>query len=238
MNGTSPTEIVRVYVWEVPVRVTHWLIALSIAVLAATGFYIGNPFVVVTGQAGQHFLMGWTKVVHYYAALAFTLSVVARIAWMFRGNTYARWQEFIPLNGRRWSTLVSTLKFYLFVLRRPPAVVGHNPLAGLTYTLVFGLYLTAIATGLALYSVSAGPLMHRFAFLIPLVGGLQTARWIHHVVMWLLLGFAVHHVYSAVLVSNVEASATMDSIFSGYKFVSREHPALSGVRAPQPERIR
>ena len=30
-------ETVRVYVWEWPVRVCHWLIAGSIAVLAVTG---------------------------------------------------------------------------------------------------------------------------------------------------------------------------------------------------------
>jgi Ni/Fe-hydrogenase 1 B-type cytochrome subunit len=64
----------------------------------------------------------------------------------------------------------------------------------------------------------------------PLVGGLYVARWIHHAVMWLLLGFAVHHVYSAVLMSTVEANATMESIFSGYKFVPREDLEYSGYR--------
>ncbi len=39
--------------------------------------------------------------------------------------------------------------------------------------------------------------------------------------MYLLLGFAVHHVYSAILMSQVEASATMESIFSGFKFVRK-----------------
>ena len=34
------------------------------------------------------------------------------------------------------------------------------------------------------------------------------ARWIHHVVMWLLLGFTVHHVYSAVLVAIIEKNGT------------------------------
>jgi Ni/Fe-hydrogenase 1 B-type cytochrome subunit len=39
--------------------------------------------------------------------------------------------------------------------------------------------------------------------------------------MWLLLGFAVHHVYSAVLMALVE-KRTMDSIFTGYKWVSKK----------------
>ena len=34
----------RLYVWEMPVRVYHWLNALSISVLGVTGFLIGKPF--------------------------------------------------------------------------------------------------------------------------------------------------------------------------------------------------
>ena len=33
----------RVYVWQLPVRIFHWLNALSIAVLAITGFIIADP---------------------------------------------------------------------------------------------------------------------------------------------------------------------------------------------------
>jgi Ni/Fe-hydrogenase 1 B-type cytochrome subunit len=128
--------------------------------------------------------------------------------------------------------LLATLEFYLFLLRKPPGYVGHNPLAGLTYVLVFFLYAVMIATGLALYSASAGVSspMRAFQFLIPLLGGLQSARWIHHVVMWLLLGFAVHHVYSSVLMSQVEANATVESIVSGYKFVPRDDVVEHGAR--------
>ena len=42
--GSVPDERVSVYVWELPVRVAHWTIALSLFVLAATGFAIGHPF--------------------------------------------------------------------------------------------------------------------------------------------------------------------------------------------------
>ena len=48
--------------------------------------------------------------------------------------------------------------------------------------------------------------------------------------MWLLWGFVVHHVYSAILMSQVEGNATMESIFSGYKFVQRDDVIYSGYR--------
>jgi Ni/Fe-hydrogenase 1 B-type cytochrome subunit len=73
--------------------------------------------------------------------------------------------------------------------------------------------------------------MRLFTFLIPLFGGLQSARAIHHIGMWLLLGFAVHHVYSAILMSQVEANATVESIVSGYKFVPRQDVLEPGARA-------
>lgn len=211
----------RLYVWELPVRVSHWLIALSVVVLAFTGFYIGHPFIAVSGPARDHFVMGWFKVIHYYAAIVFTLSVLSRVVWMFTGNKYARWNQFIPTTYTRLLNFGRTLRFYLFLRTRPPAVIGHNPLAGATYTIVFLLYFIIIATGLAMYSQSAaiGSPMRAFHFLIPLLGGLQSARWLHHVGMWLLLGFIVHHIYSAVMYSAVERNATTESIFTGYKFV-------------------
>lgn len=225
-------EIVREYVWELPVRITHWLIALSMAVLAITGVYIGHPFVISSGPAGERFIMGTMKVVHFYTAIVFTLSVLARVIWMFTGNKYSSWDKYIPVSKRRRDGIMPTLKFYLFVLRKPPGFVGHNPVAGLAYSAVFFLYFVQIASGFALYASSAhvDSWMRGFDFLIPLLGGLQTARWIHHVVMWLLIGFFVHHVYSGVLMSTVEANATMESIFSGYKFVPREDLEHSGYR--------
>lgn len=226
------SDLVRVYVWEVVVRVTHWVNAGAIVVLAATGVYIGFPFLIVAGPAGEHFTMGTVKLVHSYAAIAFTLSVLSRLVWMFLGNRYARWDKFLPVHAIRRRGILPTLRYYLFARRKPTGFVGHNPVAGLTYSLIFLLFLLQIATGLALYSAGAhvdSPL-RAFQFLGPLLGGLQTARWIHHLVMWLLLGFAVHHVYSAVLMSHVEPNATMESIFSGYKFVPREDLVYSGYR--------
>jgi Ni/Fe-hydrogenase 1 B-type cytochrome subunit len=228
---TSP-EIVHVYVWEVPVRVTHWLIVLAIGVLSVTGLYIGHPFNLDPGQAGQHFVMGWMKVIHFWAAYVFIGSVLARVVWMFTGNKYARWDKFIPVHRSRINGIWPTIKFYLFALRKPPGFVGHNPIAGLAYVGVFGLYFLAIATGLIMHGASAdvGSPLRWFNSFAPLVGGLQMARWLHHVSMWLLLGFMVHHVYSGTLMSTIEANATMESIFSGYKFVPPEDLEYSGYR--------
>jgi Ni/Fe-hydrogenase 1 B-type cytochrome subunit len=224
-----PTELARVYVWEWPVRATHWVVATAVLVLAATGFTISHP-------PGPWAPLGTVKAIHSYAAIAFTLAFASRLAWMFLGNRWARWDQFLPVTRERRNGLAPTLRYYLFMLRKPPGYIGHNPLAGATYTLVLLLELLMITTGFALYSASApywSP-MRAFRVLIPALGGLQTARWIHHAGMWLLIGFVVHHVYSAVLMSQVEANATVESIFSGYKFVPEEDVLRPGARGAAP----
>jgi len=232
MTNALPSQLMCTYVWQIPVRITHWLIAISIVVLSVTGLYIGHPFMTVPGEARLSFVMGWMKMIHLYAALTFITAVLVRVIWMFTGNKYARWDKFVPVHKSRRHGILPTLRFYLFALRKPPGFVGHNPIAGMTYTLVFGLYFLAILTGLTLWAPYAdvGSPVRWFASFAPLLGGFQTARWIHHVVMWLLLGFAVHHVYSGVLMSIIEANGTMESIFSGYKFVPHEDLEFSGYR--------
>ncbi len=225
-------SLVKVYVWEWPVRLTHWLNAIAIWVLSVTGVYMGYPLLLATGEASHHFLMGWAKLLHYYAAIVFTLSVLSRIVWMFRGNRFASWRYFLPWGKERQRALGPSLGFYLFRLRLPPGIVGHNPLAGVIYTFVFLAFLAQIGTGLAMYAASAdhdSP-VKLFEGLLPMFGGLQTARFIHHAIMWLIWAFFVQHVYSAILMSQVEPTATMESIFSGYKFVPRDDVIHPGSR--------
>ncbi len=210
----------RIYVWELPVRVTHWLLFFSVLILSATGYYLGHPFISVPGPAKDHFVMGTARAIHLYTAIAFTLAVLVRIYWMFAGNRYARLADLIPLTRRRLRSFWRTFLYYLFLRGHPDVYQGHDALAAASYGLVFAIYLVLIATGLALYTVYA-PVDSPFQFfriLVPVFNGLQVARLIHHICMWVVLIFAVIHIYSAVLWSLIEDSGEMDSMFTGYKF--------------------
>jgi len=219
-HAHSP-EIERVYVWDLVVRMSHWIIMLTTFILAITGIYIGKPYLTPAGPAGEMSVMGTMKVVHFYSAIIFTLAVLVRIGWMFVGSYYARWQQFVPMSPRRRRDVFGMLKFYSFFSSDPPLNVGHNPLAGMTYLAVFSIYLIMIVTGVALYSISAVGYMEWFDWLVPLLGGAQTARWIHHIAMWFLLGFVAHHIWSAMLVSRIEGMGLIDSLFSGYKWLPK-----------------
>ena len=216
---------IRVYVWDLVVRNTHWVIALTMAILVATGLFMAHPFGFPGTTPDSHFLMGWVRVVHFYTAIFFTLAVLVRLVWFFTSPAlHARWKQFIPVQSYRRRELLSAIKFYSFFRARPPDVIGHNPLAGLSYAGVFVLYAVMITSGFAMYAGSAlpGAFMKSFEFLVPIYGGLQTARIIHHVVMWVLILFVTLHVYANALTSALEQNGEVDSIFAGYKFVHRE----------------
>lgn len=208
------------YVWEVPVRVTHWVNMLSILILSVTGVFIGAPKVLAL-DASQ-FAMGWFRLVHFVAAYCLAISVVSRIYWAFKSNNkYASWREFFPIltaEGRQ--NMIDTFKYYSFINKNAPHTVGHNALAGTAYSAVFLLYLVMICTGFALYSEHApGGFMNRtFGILLHIFSN-QGLRLTHHCVMWLLIGFAIHHIYSAWLMDIKEKGGVMSSIFSGYKAV-------------------
>ena len=57
-----------VYLWHWPIRAMHWIAAASIVVLLVTGFYIGKPYFMTTGEASSHFLMGRMRFLHFAAA--------------------------------------------------------------------------------------------------------------------------------------------------------------------------
>ena len=82
------------YVWEFPVRLTHWVNFLAIIILTFTGAYIGSPF--MQPPPGEHFYMATIRFIHFVAAYAFTLSCLLRVYWAFSGNEYSRWRQFFP----------------------------------------------------------------------------------------------------------------------------------------------
>ena len=207
-----------VYVWEFPVRLTHWLNVLAIVVLSFTGFYIGNPFIYVA--PGEASLMAVMRFFHFVSAYAFALSFLLRIYWGFVGNPYARWGQFFPVKGQRRKDIWGNVLFYMLLRRSAPPAVGHSSTAVLSYLVLFFFFVVEIVTGFALYSES-----HPAGVLWMLLGGFSlrvfsasTLRFLHHATMWLILAFVVVHIYIAWLNDIAEKGVgVMSSIFGGYK---------------------
>jgi Ni/Fe-hydrogenase 1 B-type cytochrome subunit len=218
--SAKPIAKERIYIWQLPVRLVHWVLFFSILILSGTGYYIGHPFISVPGPAKEHFVMGTMRAIHLYTAFVFSAAVLFRVYWFFAGNRYARLPEFIPLTARRWRGLWRTFLYYCFLKPYPEVYPGHDALAASTYGFIFLIYLLLMATGLALYIpiASISSPFQVFGFLVPIFGGLQMARLIHHICMYVVFIFVVIHIYSVVLWSIIAESGEIDSIFNGYKF--------------------
>lgn len=228
-----------IYVWEIPVRLTHWVNFFCIVVLCFTGYYIHNPYVQVSAREayGQAF-MSHMRDAHMLFAFIFVASLLLRTYWAFwGGNQWSSWRALVPFftpEGR--GKMVESVKYYFFFRREPPTVLGHNALAGFTYGIIVMLYFLQVFTGFALYGMGnpGGFWWNMTSWVFPYVDA-QHIRLIHNFIMWWLIAFAIHHVYSAFLVDSEEANGLMTSIFSGWKFQCPHTAERSGGDVQKPD---
>ena len=133
----------RVRIWDLPVRISHWAIALLFAVQWWTG---------ETGRLGWHRLAG-------YAVIGL---VVFRLLWGLLGSSTARFASFV-----RGPRAVFAYLAKLRVRGDGRFRIGHNPLGG--WSVVLMLALLAVQAGLGLYAIDtdgleSGPLAARVSF--------------------------------------------------------------------------
>ncbi len=215
----------RIYVWEIPVRLTHWINALSIVVLSFTGYYIARPYLAISPQeVYSNFFMGYMRFTHFLFGYIFLASLILRTYWAFVGNQWASWRALVPfLTPEGRGLFRQSVEFYFFARREPPVVLGHNALAGFTYAIIVTLYFIQVFTGFALLGLSdPGGFWNTMTGWVFSIVHMQWIRVIHHVVMWLLIAFAMQHIYVAFLIDAEESNGLISSILTGYKFIVPE----------------
>jgi Ni/Fe-hydrogenase 1 B-type cytochrome subunit len=217
----------RIYVWELPVRFYHWLNALCVLALIATGYLIGTPFSVsYSAEAYQQYWFGWVRFLHFVAAFIFFFNFLVRLYWGFAGNRYARWTNFLPFRKAQVQEMGEVLKVDVLQTQlRGRISVGHNALAGLIYFLSFLVFLFQSVTGFALYSGMSSSLLPRmFRWIVPLMGGDFAVRQWHHAFMWFFVAFAIVHVYLVFYHDYIEGRGTTSSMVGGWKFERDDAP--------------
>ena len=221
-NAQTGAPRKALYVFEAPVRIWHWLHAISIVVLAATGYLIANPLPSIGGEASQHFLMGNLRMIHFIAGYVFGIGFLVRIYWGFVGNKYSRELFYLPVWRKAWwKDLWGEILFYGFIRREAPPSVAHNALAQAAiwfFNTILGLFL--IFTGFALYSEGLGLgswADSMFGWVIPLMGGSQSVRMWHLLGMWLIIFFAIIHIYMAVRADIMGRQTSVSAIISGWR---------------------
>jgi Ni/Fe-hydrogenase 1 B-type cytochrome subunit len=213
----------RRYVWQLPLRISHWLNVLALTVLFWTGLYINYPVLAPAGEPFDHFVMGQVWQLHFIFAYVFLFSFLLRIYCFWMGNNYARSGFPFVWKSSWWADLRAQGKQYVR-LERGYVHLGHNALAGLTYTVfVIGLGWAQIITGLALYSESnpGGFWDHLVGWVIPLAGGAWQLRMWHHTFAWGFVVFLILHLYIVLFDSHQYKNGLITSIISGYKFYEK-----------------
>lgn len=225
----KPYSFKRAYIWELPVRLFHWVNAFSILVLSVTGIIIADPPAILSIEdPTQIYWFGWVRFVHFVAAFIFVASILMRFYWAFVGNQYARWKAYWPFTKKGMRNFVHVMKVDVLLGNDEENLlsnisIGHNVVAAAAYILFFLLFLVMIFTGFGLYApTSEWWLPQLFAWVPASVGGDFNARMIHHVTMWLIILVTIVHVYLVMYHEWLEGRGEVSSMFSGYKFVRSE----------------
>lgn len=113
-------ELIRV--WDLPVRIGHWLMA---------GAFL---LAWLTGESEE-----W-RLIHVLAGGTVLAVALFRIVWGFVGSRYARFADFVKWPAAAFAYLRS------MVQPNPHHYIGHNPAGGWAILIMLGL---AVATGAA-----------------------------------------------------------------------------------------
>jgi len=219
----------RVYVWELPVRIFHWINVFSVTILAITGLIISNPPAILSNaEASDSYWFGIVRFIHFATAYIFFFNMILRIYWSFVGNKFSRWKSFWPFNKKMWLNFLHVIKVDIFLWNeKDPNIkalsVGHNSVAGFSYAILFLLALVQVFTGFGLYaSMSSWWLPKLFDWVVPLLGGDFITRTIHHISTWIFILFTLIHVYLVFYHNWLEGRGEVSSMFGGYKYVLSE----------------
>ncbi len=192
------SDVARVVlVWDVPIRLVHWLVAPLVAAAYATWRL---NWMVWHGRIGDTLL-----------AL-----VLFRLLWGFFGGESARFSRFLTPPR----AVVQHLKYALF--REPDRQVGHNPAGGWMALFLLALLLAETLSGLYVANdiADVGPLT---AVIPP---GVANAIETSHAIVWeALLAAIVLHVLAIFGYAVVKGQNLLLPMIAGTKVLPESVPA-------------
>ncbi len=202
-NNTAAPPTGQVLVWDLWLRVTHWLLVLTVAGAWATRKLPGD----------------WFQLHTWLGYCTFVL-VVTRLAWGFVGTRHARFSQFVRGPGTIWRYVASLLA------GRVAPTAGHNPLGALSVLLLLGLLLGQASTGL--FSSDADVFEYG-----PLAGyvAAETSRAVsgwHHEMAEIMLVFIGLHVLVVLAHLVVKRENLIWPMFTGRKSADQV-PAGEGI---------
>jgi cytochrome b len=136
------TNLRRFKVWDLGVRLFHWLNVVLVLALMVIGILILNAKTL--GISGDAKIL--LKTIHSYIGYAFAINLGCRLIRAFFGQHYAGWRQFLPMGNN----YLRSLKSYIASLgsKNHKQYLGHNPLGRIIISLFFLLLTSQAITGL------------------------------------------------------------------------------------------
>ena len=128
--------------WDAATRWFHWINALAVIGLIATGIAVLYDDALGLSANGKILL----KSIH--VSFGYVMGANLLFVWAFFGNRYARWRAILPGGPGYWLALRGYTASFLS--SEPQQYVGHNPLARFAISLLFFLLVIQLATGLVM----------------------------------------------------------------------------------------
>ncbi len=174
-------------------RVTHWLNAVAVVILAMSGWRIYNASPLFDFQFAKAITLGgWLAgALQWHFAAMWLLAANGLIYLLINAGTGRLWTQFFPLSPRAiLADLLAALRGRLSHadLRR------YNAVQRAAYLFVILDAVLLVLSGLVLWKSVQFPLLRE------LLGGYESARRVHFFAMAALVAFVTVHVAMAVLV--------------------------------------
>lgn len=204
-------------------RLQHWVRALSIVVLIATGFYIAVPIITpVTSAEPTNFMYALFRSWHIIFGFVLISVIILKSYLFIFGKKHHEERKALKdvFNIKIW---IQQIGYYLLICKHPKLSGIYNPIQFLAYAgfyiMMFGLVITGLILYIHVYHESLGGFLYEpMKSIEVMLGGLAFVRQLHHVLMWGVILFILGHVYMAVYNAIFGKEGTMDAIFSGMKW--------------------
>ena len=205
----------RVYIYKAFERFWHWMQALLIFFLAATGFEIH----------GSINFFGYQNAVEYHniAAYAFIILIIFAIFWHF---STGEWKQYIPT----FKNLKSQINFYLIgIFKNAPhptkktVISKLNPLQRLTYLALKILVIPTMMISGLLYMFYRYPQDGSIQGIN--IDSVEPIALFHTAGAFLLLAFIIVHLYLITTGSTI--TSNLKAMITGYEELDEEHKDIN-----------
>jgi thiosulfate reductase cytochrome b subunit len=218
---SPPRKVRKLHPW--PIRVMHWLNALVMVIMIASGWGIYNDNVIFSWLVFPDWLkLGhWAQdslLWHFGAMWFFGVNGLFYLAFGVATGRFRR--KLLPI---RLSDVIETVRETLRLHLEHDDLTEYNGVQKILYIIVITAGVFQVISGIAIWK----PV--QFSWLTSLLGGFQSARIIHFLGMGVIVGFFAVHVALALLVPKT----LLAMLTGGPSSTPQPDPTLLEVDAPQ-----